>query len=638
MEFQSEGAYSINFVFDNFYLPDSAKLYATNIDGTMLYGPVTSKQNTKNGYFLTDLIQGDKVIIYLFEPNSKKGQSELTIKKVVHAYKNFFPDMAYGNLNASESCNNDIACFPDWDEESDAVALVLLSDGTELCSGSLLMTADQTFKPYFLSAFHCIDIYNPKGSLSTAEKSEAEKWMFKFQFKKTSCGGNTATTGITYNSAEFRAAWNSSDFALMEMNQSPVGDTRFSWLGWDKSNNIPSSGTSIHHPSGDVMKISFEKNQFQMSTWVDKNNHWLLSFDDGVVEHGSSGSPILNQNKKVVGQLHGNQNYDPNLPYCSQPRAEYGRFSLSWTGGGTDDTRLSTWLDPCNSGAVTTNTSRSPSISGPSLVCSSANFAINNLPSGATITWDNGSNLTRTSAQGANPCTFNASGSGSCWISATISTGCGSVTLPRLELNVNPGITGEYSQHTDWNSLSTVNFISRDKTTVVRVKSEGSSSSFNWELLSGGSTVNWGSYINNKSIIGFDIPSGSQAAFSVSTTNVCGNTVSSQYYFVIRGRSSLSLYPNPSQGEVTISVGKINKANSVQKQLTTKTQARNFHENKTTWNLEIYNQKQILITKKTGIRGNTATINTSDWQTGIYVVHVIINNETLTGNLVVSGQ
>ncbi len=47
----------------------------------------------------------------------------------------------------------------------------------------------------------------------------------------SSCGGNTATTGITYNGAEFREAWNVTDFALMEMDISPLGDTRFSWLG-----------------------------------------------------------------------------------------------------------------------------------------------------------------------------------------------------------------------------------------------------------------------------------------------------------------------------------------------------------------------------------------------------------------------
>jgi len=280
MGFRSNGAYSINFVFEGFYLPDSARLYAANIDGTIFYGPVTSKQNTKTGYFLTDLIQGDEVILYLFEPDTEKGKSELTIKRVVHAYKNV---MSFGNLGGSESCNNDIACFPAWDEKSDAVALVLLSDGTEWCSGSLLMTANQSFIPYFLSAFHCIDRYSPFGSLSSTEISNAENWMFKFQYKMSSCGGSTATAGVTFNGADFKAAWSASDFALMEMNSSPLTDNRFSWLGWDRSGTTPSSGAGIHHPSGDVMKISFENDPFQTSSWGGTNNHWLLSFDDGVV-------------------------------------------------------------------------------------------------------------------------------------------------------------------------------------------------------------------------------------------------------------------------------------------------------------------------------------------------------------------
>jgi len=54
MEFESDSAYSINFVFNDFYLPEGAELYITNKDETMLYGPVTTKENTENGFFLTD--------------------------------------------------------------------------------------------------------------------------------------------------------------------------------------------------------------------------------------------------------------------------------------------------------------------------------------------------------------------------------------------------------------------------------------------------------------------------------------------------------------------------------------------------------------------------------------------------------
>jgi V8-like Glu-specific endopeptidase len=435
MGFISEGAYSINFVFDGFYLSDSAKLYVANTDGTMLYGPVTSKQNTKNGYFLTDLVQGDEVIVYLYEPDLEKGNSRLSIKRVVHAYKNFFSEIN-GNLGSSASCNFDIACFPSWDTESDAVALVLLSDGRELCSGSLLMTAGQTFEPYFLSAFHCIDVGDPDiyldddeldGILETYEISNAENWMFKFQYKMTSCSGSSATSGISYNSADFKAAWDSTDFALMEMGASPLGDGRFSWLGWDRSGNIPTEVTCIHHPAGDVMKYSYDS---EVPTLVENNTHWFVDdWDIGTTEKGSSGSPLFDQNKRVIGQDHKGDSYSA----CDSRKGTFfGSFHRSWTGGGTISTSLGFWLDPDSSGIDTTNTTRSPYITGPSILCSSGGtYRIFNVPAGASITWSSSNGLARTTTQGLDTCIFIATNSGTTgWVSATVTNNGNNISLP----------------------------------------------------------------------------------------------------------------------------------------------------------------------------------------------------------------
>jgi lysyl endopeptidase len=419
MEFKSEGAFSINFVFDQFYLPEGAELYITNFDGTMLYGPVTYKHNTKDGYFLTDLIQGDDVKIYLFEPDSVKRGSRLTIKRIVHAYRDF--NLSYGNPGASGSCNNDINCYSNWDEESDAVALVLLSDGTERCSGSLLMTADKSFQPFFLSAFHCIDA-NMDDILSETEISNCENWLFKYQYKKISCGGGSVGGGITYNGADFRAAWENTDFALLEMNSSPIGDTRFSWLGWDRSGNSPNSGTCIHHPKGDVMKISFDNDVINETNYLNISTgtrHWYVDIDNGTLENGSSGSPLFNENRKVVGQLHGG------YKGCNNTNQFwFGCLFRSWTGGGTNSTRLSNWLDPCGTGITTINTARSPYITGPSLVCTSGgSFYINNLPSGQTVSWSFSSNLDDNYG-GSNFIALYAIGSGSGWVRATINNGC----------------------------------------------------------------------------------------------------------------------------------------------------------------------------------------------------------------------
>lgn len=315
--------------------------------------------------------------------------------------------------------------------------MVLLSNAEEWCSGSLLNNTAQNFRPFFLTAFHCIDS-DHNDALSEEEISNAENWMFRFQYRKLSCESSTLTNTVTFNRADFRAAWNNTDFALMEMENTPLGDTRFTWLGWDRTGNTPSSGTGIHHPAGDVMKISFDDDELDTSSWGGPDNHWLVHFDDGVVQHGSSGSSLLDQNKRIIGQLHGNQNYNNSLSYCDQPRAEYGRLSISWDGANTDASRLSNWLDPCGTGSQTMNTLQSVFIEGSNLVCSSGStYNINNLLSGTPATWTSSSNITfplGNTGSSVSAKAYSSSSSGTGWIEATINGACGEVTLPRKDV------------------------------------------------------------------------------------------------------------------------------------------------------------------------------------------------------------
>ena len=391
LTFESKGAVSLNYIFENMYLPKGANLFIVNHDKTVVYGPVTSEVCVPSeSTFLTDVIPGESSTIYLFEPLERINESTLTIKRVIHGYRDFGYNSANRSQGESSSCNNDVACYPTYEKESNAVALVLLSNGDELCSGSLLLSTDLSFDPYFLTAFHCIDTQNIDRQLSESEKQAAENWMFKFCFKKATCGSSFLATSYTYNKADFCSAWSSTDFALLKLKSSVSQNTNLTWLGWDKSSSTPSSGVGIHHPHGDLMKISFEYDIFSThSNFGGTDNFWLLHYNDGVVEHGSSGSPILNESKHFVGQLYGNSYYTTGLSYCDQPRAEYGKFNLSWTGGGSYDSRLSDWLDPINTGQTTTDSSHPIYISGSNIVCrnSSGSYSVSNLPSGYAVTW-----------------------------------------------------------------------------------------------------------------------------------------------------------------------------------------------------------------------------------------------------------
>lgn len=169
LKITSKGAYSLNFIFSKLYLPKESELYIFNNEGSMLYGPVTEKQNQYGKKFLTDIIQGESAIIHLVTPIKSKEKPELTIQNVIHGYKNIYDymDIGYGT---SGSCNNDVACHTDWSTESDGVVQILLSTGTELCSGSMLNNTNQDYRPFILTAFHCIDIGNPTTSGEPDEK------------------------------------------------------------------------------------------------------------------------------------------------------------------------------------------------------------------------------------------------------------------------------------------------------------------------------------------------------------------------------------------------------------------------------------------------------------------------------------
>lgn len=414
MNFESKGAISINFVFNNFYLPEGAELYISNAKGTVLYGPVTHKDNTNSGFFMTDLIEGDNVTIYLFEPSDQRNKSKLTIERVVHAYRGTIsPNVSklkgYGDARYP---HNDVVCYPDWKSESDAVSVILLSNGTELCSGSLINSVSEG-TPYFLTAFHCIDS-NTDRILSTTEKSNAEKWLFKFHFTRNACNGTSATTGITCNGATFRAAWANTDFALVEAKNVPYyGSARVSFLGWDRSGATSPQGIGIHHPAGDIMKISFDNQSITTNNSVTNfpgqafaiGSIWNVNFDSGGIEGGSSGSPLFNSDKKVIGQLIGTTT-------SSYSSAAYGRFDQSWTGGGSDATRLSNWL---GSSLTTTDTKymHEPSISdyGQSIVYRDGTVTVDlvNYIGSQKISWKNNQHLTLTSGQGTTRATYRVS-------------------------------------------------------------------------------------------------------------------------------------------------------------------------------------------------------------------------------------
>lgn len=340
---RSEGALSLNLIFSQFELAQGSRLYLFDTEETEFVGAHTSLNNNVNKVLGTELVHSDAIVIELTEPAEIEGTSILTIGTVVHGF--FDLEQELKALNSSGSCEYDVNCpiGAGWENQRNSVAMMM--NGGGFCTGSLVNNTSGTIIPYFLSANHCGT--NPGG------------WVFRFRWESPPGQADCATpalsvngpTNMNVNGGVLRAASANSDFSLTELNTAPDPAWDVYYNGWDRSGNFSPGATGIHHPAGDIKKISIENTTLISSSFggTPANSHWgVTSWDFGVTEGGSSGSPLFDVHHRTIGQLHGGASF------CggSDLSDEYGKFSVSWTGGGTNATRLSNWLDPVNTGAT----------------------------------------------------------------------------------------------------------------------------------------------------------------------------------------------------------------------------------------------------------------------------------------------
>ena len=371
LRIKSEGAYSINLVFDRFHMPKGGQLFIYNDDYRYVIGAFTESNNKETGMFSTQPVPDDAITLEYLEPSAVRGEGDISVMRVVHAYRNVF---GYrdpgGNLDSfGESvpaCNNNVACDSEWDDQERGVVMLLTSGGWRFCSGSLINNSDEDETPYILTANHC----DPDPTS-----------VAMFNYKSPNC--SPTTNGPTYQTVSsgterFNTSSNfSSDCFLWELSSNvPLSyDPYFN--GFDGDGSGSTSSVGIHHPSGDVMKISWDDDAAVSSTYgYSSNTHWKIEeWEDGTTEGGSSGSPLFDQNHRIIGQLHGG------TAACngSVPNDEpdyYGKLSVSMSAG------LDSWL------GTTVMDGYDPNASTPTITVTNPNTAVTWIAgSSYTITW-----------------------------------------------------------------------------------------------------------------------------------------------------------------------------------------------------------------------------------------------------------
>jgi hypothetical protein len=349
MGIQSTGAYSLNLLFDSFYIPPHSNLFIYTEDKSFLMGAFTEENNNRWGNFATSLLPGDAIVLEYYEDPQDYDLGVLHLSTIVHGYKDFF--FKKGKYGSSMECNIDVNChIGDSYPNAKRAVVLILNRSSARCSGTLINNTAQDGKPFLLTANHCL-----------TSNSDPSNFVFVFNYETTSCNGNIEKKMYSINGSTLLARHEHSDFALLLLNDAPTKEFQAYYAGWDRRNIAIVGTVCIHHPSGDRKKISKNSKLLDSSEWYSdlpsfpKNTHWYVtSWDVGITEGGSSGCALFNVLEQIIGQLEGGSEAYCKSDTSSEGYDLFGKLSYSWTNGNSvDKNRLDYWLDPLGTGAET---------------------------------------------------------------------------------------------------------------------------------------------------------------------------------------------------------------------------------------------------------------------------------------------
>jgi len=358
---RASGATDLRLGFARYALPDGATLHVIGAD-RYYQGPYTNA-DAYAGRFQAPVVPGDIATVELRLPAGVAlAEGALELSSVGAGFRDVFgrDDAAkLGSLGASGSCNVDVVCplGQNYTDDERAVAYLefRLDGGLDyyICTGTLLSDVPRDHRNYLLTAAHCID-----------SATEAASLIVYWNYQSTRCGTLAAPASGFFSDDQHGAALRATradvDFTLLELNQAPDQAWNVYYAGWDASGVVPSGTIGIHHPSGDVKKITSGPVPGTSASCIAENptaaaTHWVTGpYLQGTTEGGSSGSGLFvpagaaSTARRLIGTLSGGG------AECSgsQPNADtdcYGKFAVAWNGPSAAS-RLRDWLDPGNTG------------------------------------------------------------------------------------------------------------------------------------------------------------------------------------------------------------------------------------------------------------------------------------------------
>jgi hypothetical protein len=214
------------------------------------------------------------------------------------------------------------------------------------------------------------------------------------------------------------------------------------------------------------------------------------------------------------------------------------------------------------------------------------------------------------------------SGIGYGYVSLTVTSPSGLTASTQTNIGVNAPLSEDLSFSLFTSGGTPVSYMCANRHYHIYLNNNSgcSLSNYTWSIPSAWS-INY-TYNNMISVYTNSIPGG---MVEVSANTCCGVFTKVKTGYMASGYCgssySISLSPNPSSGETTLSIG-------------TASEEVVFDEN-AEWEIEVFDQLQSLKEKQIKLKGKDHKIQTTGWKTGIYIVRVKYKDEYLQDKLVV---
>lgn len=356
---RSRGAHSLNLLFSKFRLPVGAKVFVYNADQSEILGSYTSENNSDHHLLPVQPIGGEELIVEYQVPVGASDKGEIEIGDVNHDYLGIF--RATEPRDPEQSCHPNLVCYPE-DIEPGSGVVALIINGTIYCTGSLVNNSAEDGTPYLLTATHCLNNdYSPSFLANRRYDLVAGSIVAFFNYQSPLC--DTDIRGplqMTMASADSVLISERHDISLLRLNPIPASYQPH-FLGWSAAPNGGATQSApfhgLHHPNGGIKKVAIEEDGLSIGSFTDPrynmepNAFWVVrGWEIGATEGGSSGSPLLDREKRVMGTLTGGSSM------CGSPRGPdiYASLNKFWEVEGSlgNPNAIRHYLDPEGSGAL----------------------------------------------------------------------------------------------------------------------------------------------------------------------------------------------------------------------------------------------------------------------------------------------